>query len=157
MTPEEEYDYQEAVRRIQAAVGGVELDLIELAHLTSLPPELASLTSLQSLNLSGCRQLSGDLSPLAALPSLQSLNLFACEQLRGDLSLLAGLTSLQTLNLSWCRQFSGDLSPLARLRSLQTLNLSNCGQLSDDLSPLAGLTFAPNTRPLRVPAAQRAT
>jgi internalin A len=152
MTPEEAY--QEALRRIRKAeeTGAVELDLsgvkegetgaeepTGLETLTRLPPELAGLTSLQTLNLTGCEQLSGNLSPLASLTSLQLLNLVACQQLSGDLRPLAGLTSLQSLNLRWCGQLSGDLTPLARLTSLQSLDLSSCDQLSD-LTPLARLT-----------------
>jgi Leucine-rich repeat (LRR) protein len=49
------------------------------------------LKSLQTLNLSGCEQLSGDLAPLADLTSLQTLDLFGCEQLGGDLATVAGL------------------------------------------------------------------
>jgi internalin A len=156
MTPEED-DYQEALRRIKEAE--VELDLGGLA-LNRLPRELASLTSLQSLDLSECKQLS-DLSPLASLTSLQGLNLYRCEQLSdlsplasltslleldlfackqlSDLSPLASLTSLQRLILAWCGQL-GDLSPLVSLTSLQSLDLSECEQLSGDLSPLASLT-----------------
>jgi Leucine-rich repeat (LRR) protein len=146
MTPEEEA-YEEAVGRIREAekTGAVELDLsgmkdgkvTELETLTRLPPELERLTSLRSLNLFGCQQLSGDLSPLAGFTSLLSLNLKGCELLSGDLSRLAGLTSLQSLNLA--RRYTiSDLSPLAGLVSLQTLNLAGC-ELSD-LSPLASLT-----------------
>jgi hypothetical protein len=53
MTPVEERDYQEALRRIQWAAENksVELDLSELTYLTHFPPELAGLTSLRSLNL----------------------------------------------------------------------------------------------------------
>jgi internalin A len=153
MTPEEAY--AEALRRIREVeeAGALELDLSGLKEgqtgaleytgletLTRLPPELERLTSLQSLNLSWCEQLSGDLSPLAGLASLHSLNLYGCEQLSGDLSPLASLTSLQSLNLSGCKQLSGDLSPLASLTSLQSLDLSGCGQLSGDLAPLAHLT-----------------
>jgi hypothetical protein len=90
MTPEEAY--QEALRRIHEAeeTGAVKLNLSGLFQstletLTRLPPELERLTSLQSLNLFGCQQLNGDLSPLAALTSLQSLTLFGCRQL-SDLS-----------------------------------------------------------------------
>jgi hypothetical protein len=70
MTPEEERDYQEALRRIHDAEENksVELVLSGLSSLTSFPPELAGLTSLQWLNLSGCEQLS-DLGPLAGLTS----------------------------------------------------------------------------------------
>jgi hypothetical protein len=140
--------YEEALRRIREAeeTGAVELDLrgwkeeeyTGLETLNRLPPELASLTSLQSLILSDCGQLS-DLSPLAGLASLQSLKLSGCYQL-SDLSPLASLTSLQSLDLSGCRQLSGDLSPLVGLTALRTLNLSLCWELSGDLSPLAGLT-----------------
>jgi hypothetical protein len=63
-----------------------------LETLNRLPSELERLISLQSLNLSVC-QLSGDLSPLASLTSLQSLDLSECMELSGDLSPLAGLTS----------------------------------------------------------------
>jgi len=139
MTPEQEHDYQKALRRIQEAKENksVELDLSGLAHLTRFPPELAGLTSLQSLSLSEDFQFSGDLSPLAALTSLQSFDLTRCYGL-SDLSPLAKLASLRELNLSVCNRLS-DLSPLADLKSLQSLNLSECTQLSD-LSPLVELT-----------------
>jgi Leucine-rich repeat (LRR) protein len=152
MTPEEAYE--EALRRIREAeeTGALELDLsgkkweadawksTGLEALTRLPQELERLTSLQSLDLSRCKQLSGDLSPLMGLTSLQSLNLSWCDQTRGDLSPLSSLTSLQSLNLSGFKQIRGDLSPLASLTSLQSLNLSNCYQLSD-FSLLARLTL----------------
>jgi internalin A len=150
MTPEEEHDYQEDIRRIKEAEEkvarrrikeaeenkSVKLDLSEFPFLTRFPPELASLTSLQTLDLSECSQLSGDLRPLAELKSLQSLNLSGCYQLSGDLRPLGELTSLQSLDLAGCYQLSGDLSPMAAT-SLHTLNLSRCFQL--DLSPLAAL------------------
>jgi Leucine-rich repeat (LRR) protein len=111
-----------------------------LEGLDQLPPELARLTSLQKLNLSGCGLLRGPLFPLANLTSLQSLKLAYCRHLSGDLSPLAGLISLQSLNLAACENLSGDLSPLAGLISLQSLSLGGCQRLSGDLSPLAGLT-----------------
>src|SRR5271166_5337399 len=81
----EERDYQEALRRIKEAEKNknVGLDLDGL-YLSSFPPELASLTSLQSLNLALCDQLSGDLSPLASLTSLQRLDLAGCGGLTGN-------------------------------------------------------------------------
>src|SRR5271165_4884455 len=136
MTPEEAYE--EALRRIREAedTGAVRLDLSRLETLNRLPPELAGLTSLESLKLSDCWQLR-DFSPLARLTSLQSLDLSECWQL-SDLSPLADFTSLQTLGLAGCRQL-GDLSPLDNLTSLRSLNLLRCKQLSD-LSSLTGLT-----------------
>ena len=160
MTPEE--DYQEALRRIQEAKENknVELDLRGLECLTRFPPELASLTSLQSLNLRRCGLggdlappgiislkslhlrrpgFSGDLAPLAGLTSLHTLNLGGCG-FSGNLAPLAGLASLHTLNLGGCEHLSGDLRPLASLTSLHSLNLLGCWQLSGDLRPLASLT-----------------
>jgi internalin A len=139
MTPDEAYE--ETLRRIQEAerTGALELDISRL-ELNRLPPVLASLTSLQRLDLSWCKQLSGDLSPVAGLTSLQSLNLTGCTRLSGDLSPLAGLTSLRSLALAACEHLSGDLSSLASITSLQSLNLSACRHLSGDLAPLAGLT-----------------
>jgi Leucine Rich repeats (2 copies) len=93
--------------------------------LKRLPPELERLSSLQTLDLSWCGQLS-DLSPLAGLSSLQTLNLFGCGQLSGDLSPLAGLSSLQTLNLSECTGV-GKFAPLQALVSiLQSIHLFGC-------------------------------
>jgi len=62
MTPEEAYE--KARRRIREAkkTGAVALDLSDELALNRLPPELERLTSLQSLSLAGCEQLSGDLS-----------------------------------------------------------------------------------------------
>jgi hypothetical protein len=74
MTPEEERDYQEALRRIKEAEKNkiVALDLSYLPNLTRFPPELARLTSLRWLNLSWCKQLSGGLHPLAELHFAQN-------------------------------------------------------------------------------------
>jgi Leucine-rich repeat (LRR) protein len=138
MSPEEAYD--EALRRIREVeeTGELALDLSSLA-LNRLPQELKRLTSLQSLALYMCWNLSDDLTPLARLTSLQSLNLTGCWNLSGDLSPLAGLTSLQWLSLSDCHRLIGDLSPLVSLTSLQSLNLTGCGQFSA-LTSLSRLT-----------------
>ena len=131
----EQKAFEEALRRIREAedTGALTLYLNGLA-LKELPRELARLASRRSLDLSGCEQLSGDLSTLAGLTSLRLFYLYNSEHLSGDLSPLAGLTSLRLLYLSGCRHLSGDLSMLARLTSLQSLDLSGCEQLSGYLS-----------------------
>jgi Leucine-rich repeat (LRR) protein len=103
MTPEEK-DYQEALRRIQEAEDNksVELDLSQLWDMTRLPPELKRLTSLQSLKLAGCEQLS-DLSPLAALASLRELDLSRCTGIRHFASLEPLPAGLRKLYLDGCR------------------------------------------------------
>src|SRR5260370_918833 len=123
MTPEEAYE--EALRRVREAEATETsaLNLSSLDALRHLPQDLERLTGLRVLDLSECRQLSGDLSPLAGLTSLQTLDLYGCRQLSGDLSPLAGLTSLQTLDLSGCTGV-GKFAPLEPiLPQLQNLFL----------------------------------
>jgi hypothetical protein len=96
-----------ARRRIRKAkeTGALELSL-RLSALTRLLPELEQLTSLQSLILDGCEQLSGDLSPLADLTSLQWLDLSYCLGVRRFApleSLLPGLFTIGILNLTAMR------------------------------------------------------
>lgn len=87
MGAEEDAAYTEALRRITEAKNArkTSLDLGDLGPLNRLPPELEQLSSLQELDLSQNRQLSGSLAPLA------------------------GLTSLHNLETSWCR--GGDRGP----------------------------------------------
>jgi Leucine-rich repeat (LRR) protein len=73
---------------------------------------------LETLDLTGCSQLS-DIAPLVGLTSLRTLQLYECKQLSGDLSPLAGLTSLQELCVTDCEQLRGNLTPLAGLTSFQ--------------------------------------
>ena len=106
------------------------------------------LTALQSLNLAGCTQLSGDklAEALGKLTALQSLNLWACTELSGDklIEALDKLTALQSLNLGGCMQLSGDklAEALGKLTALRSLNLAWCRRLSGDklIEALAKLT-----------------
>jgi hypothetical protein len=97
------------------------VDLSGLNTLNRLPPELKRLTSLQSLDLLGCDQLS-DLSPRAKLPSL---DLSGCYQL-GDLSPLNGLTFLRSLHLRGCLGFRRFASVESLLPTLAELVLWGC-------------------------------
>ena len=120
----------DALRRIVEAqdTGATFLDLSNLDSLAQLPRELEQLTSLQTLNLSGCGQLR-ELTLPAALSALQTLDLSGCHQLR-ELTLPTSLNALQTLNLSGCGQLRELTLPVG-LKALQTLNLSGCGRLSE--------------------------
>ena len=116
-----------------------------------IPPELAGLTQLQSLDLGQrwdstsqkwiSNQLSGAIPPeLGGLTQLQSLNLGG-NQLSGVIPPeLGGLTQLQDLSLGG-NQLSGAIPPeLGGLTQLQWLNLGG-NQLSGVIPPeLAGLT-----------------
>lgn len=106
--------YEEAERAIAKALreGGETLDLSgEKFHaLTHLPPEIARLTALRSLDL---RQTAvADIAPLAHLTALQRL--FLNQTAVADIAPLARLTALQDLSL--------ELAPVADLRPLAGLN-----------------------------------
>ncbi|MGF1519862.1 MAG: COR domain-containing protein [Nodosilinea sp.] len=91
--------YQEAERRIEVArqEGAIELDLSGLG-LTELPEAIASLTQLQSFNLSR-NQLTELPEMIASLTQLQELNL-SSNQLTELPEAIASLTQLQTLDLA---------------------------------------------------------
>jgi internalin A len=140
MTPEEEA-YAEALRRIREAEanGAVVLDLSKLSALNRLPPELERLGSLQTFNLSGCKQLRGDLAPLTGLTSLQSLDLSA-NQLSSLAPEITKLTSLQSLDLSANRLSSlpPEITKLTRLQSL-ALNANQLNSLPPEITKLTSL------------------
>ena len=89
-----------------------------------LPREL-NLRWLQTLDLSGCEQLS-ELWLSADLRSLQTLDLSGCRQLSGDLAPLTSLTSLQSLNLNGCRGFRLFAPLQSLLPTLKELSLFGC-------------------------------
>ncbi|CAL5048439.1 unnamed protein product [Urochloa decumbens] len=112
-------------------------------NLTSLPPTLAALSSLQLLNLSTCN-ISGTIPPSygASLSSLRVLDL-SSNALSGDIpGELGALPSLQFLLLNSNRLTGGIPRSLAKLSNLQTLcvqdNLLN-GSISGELGALASL------------------
>jgi Leucine-rich repeat (LRR) protein len=119
----------------------------------TLPPSLAELTSLRSLDLSG-NALHGDLSMLSALTNLEHLESDPGDLLltlfTGDLSIFSGLTQLTHLGINagyWIvptgSAVGGSLTELSKLTKLNWLDLRNqnvTGSL-DDLSGLPQLTY----------------
>jgi internalin A len=87
-----------------------------------------------------CRELSGDLAPLASLTSLQSLDLSVCRQL-SDLTPLAGLTSLQMLRLDGClgvRRFAPLESLLPTLNELSLFGFRSGTFVKSNAPPRSG-------------------
>ena len=82
---------------------------------------LAQLSALQSLNLSGCWQIT-DLSVLAKLTALQSLDLSECKQIT-DLSVLKYLSNMRSLNLRYTHALTNKI-PLAQLSKLRHITVS---------------------------------
>ncbi len=132
-TPEKAYAEAERLIAEAKAQGSNATELrVQLRLLERLPPSIAGLTALQSLDLSGTRV--ADLAPLTKLTSLQRLDLDGTRV--ADLAPLAGLTALRHLDLDGTQ--IADLAPLAGLTALQDLSLNRTPVA--DLAPLAGLT-----------------
>ena len=129
-----EQQFATARRRIQTVkeTGATELDLSGLRKLAVLPPEIAQLSTLQSLNLTRTRV--GDLTSLVSLTNLRYLDIDGTNVT--DLTPLASLTGLQILDLS--RTGVSDLTPLAGLTALEVLHLGRTQVI--ELAPLAKLT-----------------
>lgn len=128
-----EDDFEEARLRIREAAY-TQSDALDLSDLriATLPEELAGLTELQKLWLSGTRV--SNITPLAGLTALQELHVDYTQV--SDIAPLAGLTTLRTLGLDNTRV--SDLSPLSELTALRVLSL-HVTRVSD-IAPLAGLT-----------------
>ncbi len=132
---EAEKAYQAAQKEIArvAAEGDGRLSLggVSFRALERLPPDVATLTDLQVLNLNHTKVI--DLAPLVALPGLRELELHNTPV--RDVSPLATLTDLKHLVCNVTR--IDDISPLVSLRHLTSLSLNNT-RISD-LRPLASL------------------
>src|SRR5262245_63549191 len=117
LTPAEQFAV--ARRRIEEAKerGDIHLDLGGL-RIAALPPQIAGLTHLESLELAGTRV--SDLTAIAGLSALQPLGLQETQV--GDLTPIAGLTALESLELA--RTQVSDLAPIAGLSALQRLGLA---------------------------------
>ncbi|MEM7270715.1 MAG: leucine-rich repeat domain-containing protein, partial [Pseudomonadota bacterium] len=100
--------------------------------LETLPPQIANLDKLETLDLSNTQV--ADIAPLAGLSALQELYLNRTQV--ADIAPLAGLSALQELDLTSTQV--ADIAPLAGLSALQTLRLDNTQNA--DIGPLAGLS-----------------
>jgi hypothetical protein len=119
-------------RVLEAGEAQLKLGQREFHALDRLPPEIALLKDLISLDLDNTQV--SDLTPLAKLTALQSLRLNSTQV--SDLTPLAKLTALEILCLHNTQ--GSDLTPLAKLTALETLWLDDT-QVSD-LTLLAKLT-----------------
>lgn len=120
LTNKASYALAERLIAEAAEQNATHLDLSSL-RLIDLPPSLAKLTQLQSLDLSDNYWLQ-DIRVLGELGQLQTLNLNKCGQL-GILSPLAALTQLRELQLILNQPQHAAV--LARLSSLEQLNVQN--------------------------------
>jgi Leucine-rich repeat (LRR) protein len=129
-------------------------------EVAGLPPSLAAMTGLRTLDLNSALNKGAmvsrwdDTSKLKPLPrvlgelvNLERLNLSCCGVV--DAGPLAPLRALRALELAW----SGisDLAPIAELAALEELSLASCDRIRD-LAPLASLSRLrvlnlENTRP----------
>lgn len=134
MTNEEREHYEDAQQLVAEAKvhGTTELDFSELSWLTTLPPELAKLTSLRSLDVRDTQI--ANLTPLASPTALTALNVSGTQIT--NITPLANLTALTSLDC-WGTGIA-DLTPVAKLTALTSLDVGMT-QITD-LTPLAMLT-----------------
>lgn len=81
------------------------LDLSECRELERLPDSIQHLSALQTLKLWGCKKLAGLPSGFTRLGGLQTLDLGGCDALEfppGGLEGLSGLSSLRSLGVGGC-------------------------------------------------------
>lgn len=104
----------------------------------SSPKELIKgIPNLESLNLSGCFNLSDHTFEGAIskeVPSLTSLNLSNCKDISNSslVTIAIRCKNLETIDLSGCTKITNDgLANLASLPKLKHLNLRSCRQISD--------------------------
>jgi hypothetical protein len=125
------------VYHLTVSDGVTDRQLVGLGHLRSL-------TSLQSLNLLGCKLVTdAGLAHLRGLTALRSLDLWECERVTdAGLAHLRGLTALRSLDLWGGEQVTdAGLAHLRGLNALRHLNLQDCRQVTDaGLAHLRGLT-----------------
>ena len=96
---------------------------------------LAPLTSLTSLNLAVCKQITDvGVAALAPLISLASLTLGECNRITDvGVAALAPLTSLTSLDLCCCNRITdAGVAALAPLTSLTSLDLRCCFRITDE-------------------------
>ncbi len=110
------------------------LATLELPAETTDLSDILTCSSLLSLKLNDASGL--DLTPLAKLTSLESLDLSGCTISTGALSAIASLPKLRELRLRGCALT--DLSALSSLSSLEVLDISN--NAISDLTSLQGMT-----------------
>ena len=137
---------------------------VQVLSLRSSPKDLIrGIPNLESLNMSGCFNLSDNFFEGAIhreLPSLTSLNLSNCKEItNASLVVLAKrCKNLETVDLSGCTKITNEgLANLAALEKLKHLNLRSCRQISDPgIGHLCGITESTN-QPQKQPQKPRAS
>ncbi|RHW74440.1 leucine-rich repeat protein (LRRP) [Trypanosoma brucei equiperdum] len=105
--------------------------LTDIAHLTSI-------TTLEELRFTGCRNLKDGVDALGQLPVLHLLDLSGTSITDDSLQGLSACRSLVTLNISSCANLT-DVSPLSRISSLEELNLQKSKHIRRGIDELVSL------------------
>ena len=114
-------------------------------NLTGSLSDLAPLTALTILDLTGSSHITGSLSDLSPLTALITLRMSGLPHITGSLSDLSPLTALTTLDLAGSSHITGSLSDLAPLTALTKLALVNAinitGNIKDIRQPVTLLSI----------------
>lgn len=113
------------------------IQVLSLRERSSPRDLVKGIPNLESLNLSGCFNLSDNMFEGTIhkdVPSLTSLNLSNCKEITNSslVTIAIRCKNLETLDLSGCTKINNDgLANLATLPKLRHLNLRSCRQISD--------------------------
>jgi hypothetical protein len=105
---------------------------------------VSNLTSLNTLNLTNCRELTDEgMRAVRSLPALTSLNFTNCRELTDEgMRAVSSLPALTTLNLAYCKKVSDEgMRAVRSCASLRSLILAHCNKVTNvGLRELRGLT-----------------
>ncbi len=114
---------------LMAELGQLRVLDLSGSDLRQLPQDMSSMSSLQHLDLSGCRELQQLPNSLTTLAALQQLQMADCIRLQQLPSRSGVLTVLQVLNLSGCQSLQRLPDGIGSAPALQQLLLPGCKSL----------------------------
>nr|XP_048331760.1 disease resistance protein TAO1-like [Ziziphus jujuba var. spinosa] len=124
----------------------VEMTIVDIDDLQSLPQEgVAYLSSLQSLHIRRCPNLTSLSESIGNLSSLRDLEISNCRKLTSLPEAIGNLSSLRDLDIGNCRKLTslpeaiGNLSSLQSLVIYECLNLNSLPEAMGNLSSLQSL------------------
>nr|XP_048331719.1 putative disease resistance protein RGA4 isoform X2 [Ziziphus jujuba var. spinosa] len=119
----------------------VEMTILDIDDLQSLPQEgVAYLSSLQSLQILGCPNLTSLPESIGNLSSLRSLEIGSCPNLTSLPESIGNLSSLRSLQISYCPKLTS-LPEGQMLRALMKLSIKRCPMLQQRYNNTSGVDW----------------
>ncbi|XP_024017733.1 putative disease resistance protein RGA3 [Morus notabilis] len=119
------------------------LEISGCRNLTSIPNEIGSLSSLTSLVIGGCSNLTSIPKEIGSLSSLTSLVIGGCSNLTSIPNEIGSLSSLTSLVIRECSNLTSIPKEIGSLSSLTRLEIGDCSNLTSipkEIGSLSSLT-----------------